>query len=162
MNLKSVKFLLVGLLSLSMLGCNKDKPTPIPEPTAEEKAIAELTGSGSLTWIVGDAGSVSKNGSNVSDLYTDFELLLKSTPAQTYTTKNNNQLFDDSGSWSFAGSNFDKIMLTGASLLAGREISYTQTGDNLKLSFSVPTPTSGRIDATQALVGDYVFNLIKK
>lgn len=144
------------------MGCGEDKPAPTPTPTAEEVAKTELTGTGSQTWIVENSGSVTQNGKEISDQYLNFELILVSKPSQTYASKNSNKLFDTSGNWSFAGANFDKIMLTGSNLVAGREISFTQTSNQLRLTFSIPTPTSGRINASQALIGDYVFTLIKK
>ena len=130
--------------------------------TAEEVAKTKLTGTGSQIWVVGNSGSVTQNGKEISNQYRDFELILVSKPSQTYGSKNSNKLFDTGGNWSFAGANFDKIMLTGSSLVAGREISFTHTSNQLRLTFSIPTPTSGRINANQALIGDYVFNLTKK
>jgi hypothetical protein len=97
----------------------------------------------------------------VTDLYSTFDLILNAGSSKTYTTRNGNDLFDANGNWAFAGTNFDKITLTGTKPAATREISFTQTGTNLKLVFSIPAP-GARINGQFAIAGDYVFDLIKK
>lgn len=152
----------ITLFSSILFGCGGDKPTPIPpQPTQEEKATEALTGTGTQVWIIDDSGTVKKNNTDITALYTDFELQLNSEAALTYTSKKSNDLFDGAGTWEFVGSNFDKFIFSGSQPAAGKEISFTQTGDNLKLIFSVPDPTA-RINGIQALVGNYEFNLVKK
>lgn len=150
-----------AFFTLFLMSCGGDDPTPTPQQTPEEKAIEALTGTGSLTWTVAGGGSVTRSGSTVTDLYSSFELKLNSGSTKTYTTTNNNDLYDGSGNWVFAGSNFDKFTLTGSQPAAGREISFTRTGDNLRLEFNIPAP-GGRLNGTQVVAGSYVFNLIKK
>lgn len=152
---------IVGISSLILISCGGSDPEPEPEKTPEEKATEALTGTGSLTWTVAGGGSVTRGGTTVTDLYQSFELTLSSTSSKTYTSSNNNDLFDNSGNWTFAGSNFDKFSLSGAQPAAGREISFTRTGDNLRLQFSIPVP-GARLQGTHAVAGDYVFNLILK
>jgi len=152
--LKILAFLLIIALIQS---CGDDNPTP-PQKTAEELAIEALTGTSSLTWETFGGGSVKRNGVTVTDLYQNFELTLSSGSSKTYTSKNNNDLFDSSGSWSFSGSNFDKFMLNGSKPAAGREVSFTRNGDNLKLIFTIPVPGA----RTLAVAGTYEFDLLKK
>ncbi|SFO51673.1 hypothetical protein SAMN04488519_107258 [Algoriphagus ornithinivorans] len=151
---------LISLFTVIIFACG-DKPAPTPQKTPEQLAVEALTGSGSQTWGIAGGGSVTRSGSTVTDQYQNFELILNSGSAKTYTTRNNNDLFDNSGNWSFAGTNFDKFSLTGAKPAAGREISFTRTGDNLRLEFNIPAP-GARINGTFAVAGSYVFNLVKK
>ena len=145
-----------------MQSCGGDDPTPAPPPkTAEQLATEALTGTGTQTWGIAGGGTVTKSGVVVTDLYSTFELVLSSGTAKTYTSKNSNDLFDTAGNWSFAGTNFDKFTLTGTKPAAGREISFTRTGDNLRLEFTIPAP-GARINGTFAVAGSYVFTLLKK
>lgn len=156
------KIVLITFVSLGFFACGDDNPNPQPpEKTPEELAIEALTGSGSQSWSIANGGSVSRGGNDVTDLYQNFEIILNSGSSKTYTTRNNNDLFDNSGNWSFAGTNFDKLTLTGQSPAAGREISFTATGENLRLEFNIPAP-SGRMNQSAALAGSYIFNLVKK
>ncbi|MBS4071740.1 MAG: hypothetical protein KGZ90_10460 [Algoriphagus sp.] len=155
-------FFLLSLIFFGTSSCDPDKPTPTPQKTPEQIATEALAGSGTQTWAVAGGGSVSRDGRTVTDLYSAFELVLNTTnTSKTYTTKNNNDLFDANGNWSFAGTNFDKIQLTGAKPVAGREISFTQTGSTLRLDFSVPVP-GARTNGQQAVAGTYSFVLQKK
>lgn len=149
-----------SLLLLQACGGDDPKPTP-PEPTAEEKAIAALSGEGSLTWELDGGGKVTKDGTEVTELYEGFELTLTSGTAKTYGSKNNNGLMDQSGTWSFAGTNFDKFTLSGSAPASGREISFTRTDDKLTLTFTVPSP-SARTKGINVLAGSYTFELFKK
>jgi hypothetical protein len=142
-------------------GCGgEDPPKPVVK-TPEQIATESLTGTGLQTWTVAGGGSVTKTGTVVTSQYAEFQLVLSAGTTKSYTTQNNKDLFDASGNWSFVGTNFDKINLTGSKPASGREISITQTGDNLRLEFVVPLP-GGRILGTQAIAGAYVFNLKKK
>lgn len=142
-----------------MQSCNDD-PEPTPK-TAEEIATESLTGTGTQTWTLAGGGSVKKDNTDVSTLFTGFELILNSGTTKTYASKNSNGLMDPNGNWSFTGSNFDKFTLTGTMPAAGREISFTQSGSNLTLIFSIPMP-GARLNESQALVGTYTFQLLKK
>ncbi|REG81673.1 hypothetical protein [Algoriphagus antarcticus] len=154
-------FLLIFVV-IAIQGCGGDDPVPDPPvKTAEEIAIEALTGAGSQTWGIDGGGSVERDGVAVTQLYSGFELVLKSGSAKTYTSKNNNDLFDASGNWSFAGSNFDKFILSGTKPAAGREISFTQNNTNLKLTFTIPAP-GARVNGVMAVAGNYTFNLVKK
>jgi hypothetical protein len=161
MNLKFIKIVMVLAAAVLIQACGGDSPTPTPPKTPEQLATEALTGTGTLTWALAGANSVTRDGTNVTDLYTDFELILNSGSTKTYTSRNNNDLFDTSGNWSFAGTNFDKLTLTGTKPAAGREISFTRTGDNLRLTFTIPAP-GARISGVFAVAGSYVFNLNKK
>lgn len=149
------------LLVIFSSACGGDDPTPQPpQKTPEELAIEALTGTGTQSWSISGGGSVTRSGNTVTDLYQNFELILNSGSSRTYTSRNNNDLFDNSGNWSFAGTNFDKFTLTGSKPAAGREISFTQTGNNLRLEFNIPAP-GARVFGVQAVAGSYVFNLVK-
>jgi hypothetical protein len=157
-----LKILLLAIIVIGTQSCGGDDPTPNPpSKTAEQIATEALTGTGTQTWGIDGGGTVERDGVAVTTLYTGFELVLKSGTAKTYTSKNNNDVFDPSGSWSFAGTNFDKFMLTGTKPAAGREISYTQTNSNLRLTFTIPAP-GARVNGVMAVAGNYTFNLLKK
>ncbi|MFN3999214.1 hypothetical protein [Algoriphagus sp.] len=160
MNLKLLKVALAALIFVGFQACG-DKPAPTPPKTPEQIATEALTGTGTQVWGIAGGGKVTRGGTDVTNVYPNFELILNSGSAKTYTTRSNNDLFDLTGNWSFAGTNFDKITLTGTKPAAGREMSFTQTGTNLKLVFTIPMP-GARINGTFAIAGDYVFDLIKK
>lgn len=148
------------LLPIVLLwACGGD--TPEPQKSAEELALEALTANSTQVWAVANGGSVRKGTQSLTDTYQNFELSISSGSSRSYTTQNNNQLFDNAGSWSFSGSNFDKLLLNGSSPAAGREISFTVNGSNLSLIFTVPAPDA-RLKGTQALAGNYTFNLVKK
>jgi hypothetical protein len=158
--MKSSKIILLAILlsSAFLQGCWNDDPDPV-QKTEEELALEALTGTGTLTWTVAGGGIVKREGNVVTDSYNTFELTLSSnSSSKTYTSKNSNDLFANSGTWSFVGSNYDKITLSGTSPASTREISYTRMADNLILVFNIPKP-GGR---TNAVVGNYEFDLLKK
>jgi hypothetical protein len=146
--------------SLMLISCGGDEaPGPGQEKTAEQIAIEALTGNAHINWVVAEGGSVTKDGQALTSTYAEFELrLVSGATNQTYTTTSN-PLFDQNGSWSFVGNNFDKIQLTGTQPAAGKEISYTRTEDKLTLLFTVPAPSNGRVNA---LAGSYVFELVQE
>lgn len=155
------KFLTLTLASISFLmlsSCGDDKPDPTPQKTAEELAVEALTGTGTQSWTIAGGGSVTRDGVDVTSTYPNFEIILNSGSTKTYTSRNSNDLFDSNGNWIFAGANFDKITLSGTKPASGREISFTQTGNNLTLVFTIPSPGS----RTNAVVGNYSFKLLKK
>ncbi|MBC6368970.1 hypothetical protein DDT91_19435 [Algoriphagus sp. AK58] len=144
-----------------MLNSCKEDPAPIPQKTPEQIATEALAGSGTQAWTIAGGGNVTRDGRDVTDLYSTFELVLNAGSTKTYSSRNSNELFDASGNWSFAGSNFDKITLTGIKPAAGKEISFTQNSNTLRLQFNIPTPGS-RINGQFAVAGNYTFVLLKK
>ncbi len=160
MKLTSLKIFAFLSIALLIQSCGDDEPKPI-QKTTEELAIEALTGTSSLTWETFGGGTVKRDGVVVTDTFQNFELTLSSASSKTYSSKNSNDLFDPSGSWSFSGTNFDKFILNGTKPAAAREISFTRTGDNLKLIFSIPLP-GARVNETFAVAGTYEFDLLKK
>jgi hypothetical protein len=157
-------FFQLPLLILILIGFNscKEETSPTPQKNPEELAIIDLTGGNSQIWIVADGGSVVRDGRSETNIYRNFELNLAfSQNSRTYTTFNSNDLFDASGNWSFAGSNFDKITLSGTKPASGREISFTRTGNDLILTFTIAVPGSRTIP-NGAVAGNYIFTLKKK
>ncbi|WP_194777457.1 hypothetical protein [Pararhodonellum marinum] len=148
--------LLFLLLGYFVISCGDDNGPTDPAKTPEERAIEALAGESSITWRVNGGGSVTKDGNNVTQDFSSFQIRFIND--KNYTTQNSNNLFDNSGTWAFVGSNFDKIELSGNQPAAGREISFTQTGNDLNLTFNVPVPNT----RTEALAGNYVFSLKKQ
>jgi hypothetical protein len=164
MNLKFIKIVTLLTAVVLIQACGGDgynSPTPTPTKTPQQLATEALTEAGTLTWTLAGTNSVTRDGTNVTDLYKNFELVLNSGSFRTYTSISNNDLLDNSGNWSFAGTNFDKFTLAGTKPAAGREISFTRTGDNLRLTFNIPVP-GARTNGIFAVAGNYVFNLNKK
>jgi len=150
-------FLLIFALAVSC----KEKEKPNTNKTPEQIATEALTGTGTTQWTVAGGGSVTRDGQAVTSTYATFELFLNAGATKTYSTRNAAELFDANGNWSFAGTNFDKFILTGSKPAATREISFTQTGTTLRLEFRIPAP-GARVDGTASLSGNYTFNLVKK
>lgn len=161
MKLNLWKVALAVIMVVGMQACGGDDPTPTPPKTLEQIATEALTGTGTQAWGIAGGGKVMRGPDDVTNLYSTFELILNSGSAKTYTSRNSNDLFDPTGNWAFAGTNFDKFTLTGTKPAATREISFTQSGTGLKLIFTIPAP-GARINGTFAIAGNYVFDLIKK
>lgn len=155
------KSALLAIVMIGLQSCGGDEPKPDPPKTPEQIATEALTGTGTQAWGIASGGSVTRDGRTVTDLYANFELILNSGSSKTYTSRNNNDLFENNGNWSFTGTNFDKIQLTGIKPASGREISFTQSGTNLTLTFNIPAP-GARINETFAIAGNYTFVLVKK
>ncbi|MHA7128014.1 hypothetical protein [Algoriphagus namhaensis] len=157
-----LRFALLAILISTISACGGDNPTPpAPVQTPEEIAVEKLTGpNGSQTWGIQGGGTVTRDGRAVTDLYQNFTLILRSGSARTYTSSNNNDLFDNSGNWSFTDGTFTKFELTGTKPAAGREITFVQNEDNLRLDFTIPAP-GARINGVFAIAGSYTFNLKK-
>ena len=58
--------------------CGGDNPVPEPIKTPEQIATEALTGADLQTWGIDGGGSVARDGVAVTDLYSGFELVLKS------------------------------------------------------------------------------------
>ncbi len=161
MNSRPFSILPVLLIFSLLFACEEKGETPDTKKTPEQIATEALTGTGTAQWTVAGGGSVTRDGQNVTSTYATFEVILNSGTSKAYSTKNGGGLFDDNGNWSFAGTNFDKIILTGNKLAATREISFTQIGTTLRLEFRIPAP-GARVDGSASLSGNYTFNLVKK
>lgn len=135
-----------------------DGTTDTPKKSAEEVAIESLAGTeGSQVWALADGGSVSKDGTIVTNDFEGFKIrFISNNTGKTYTSENSNLLFDSNGNWAFTGSNFDKIILSGIQPASNKEISFTKSQENLRLEFVVPAPQNARVSA---LAGFYVFDL---
>ena len=153
-------FPLILIFSL-LFACKEKGETPDTKKTPEQIAIESLAGTGTAQWTVAGGGSVTRDGQNVTSTFATFELFLNAGASKTYSTRNSAELFDENGTWSFAGTTFDKFILTGVKPAATREISFTQTGTTLRFDFRIPVP-GARMDGTSALAGNYTFNLVKK
>jgi len=150
----------IAIFFITLLFSCGGKEDPTPSKTPEQIAIEKIAGESGKTWIV-TGGSVTHKGLDETTEWTDFEITFSSNSGnKAYTTTNNNNLFDNSGSWAFAGSNYDKIILTGNQPAADQEISTSGIGNsNLNLEFNVPAPVNSRVNA---LAGDYRFELKAK
>lgn len=151
-------FFLAAVFFLGSCGGKEGPDTP-GEKTPEQIAIESLTGGSSMIWTVANGGSVTKDAQNVTSDYAGFELRLITGASNKTYTSTPNSLFDQNGSWSFAGQNFDKIQMTGTQPAAGKEISFSRTDEKLILNFTVPLPSNARVTA---LAGSYIFELVKK
>jgi len=162
MKWKLIRLMVFVVVILAAQACNGGySPTPTPPKTPEKLATEALTSTATISWALASVNAVTRDGTNVTELYTNFELILNSGSSKTYISRNNNDLFDNSGNWSFAGANFDKFILAGSKPASGREVSFTRTGDNLRLTFTIPAP-GARINGVLAVAGSYTFNLVKK
>ena len=130
-----------------------EKETP---KTPEELALEKISGTQGFTYTLGSTGYVKRNQVDESSLYPELSIQLQGT-TKSYTTSGAPDLFEGSGNWEFAGTNFDKIRLTGNKPASQVDISYTKNGQELILVFSVPTPPGGRV---ASLTGNYEIKLI--
>jgi hypothetical protein len=150
-----------GFLAFSLFSCKSKKDDPAPSKTPEELAIEDLTGGSSQVWTIAGGGSVVRDGRSETNIYQNFEITFASSGSnKTYTSSDSNDLFDPNGNWSFVGTNLDKISLSGNKPASEREISFTRTGNDLRLVFSITVP--GAELPSGAVAGNYTFNLKKK
>lgn len=161
MNSRFLPLIALVLFFTQAVSCKEKEEKPETKKTPEQIATEALTGTGTAQWGVAGGGSVTRDGQNLPSTYSTYEIFLNAGTSKTYSTRNAGELFDANGNWSFAGTNFDKIILTGSKPAASREISFTQTGTTLRLEFRVPAP-GARVGGTTALSGNYTFNLVKK
>jgi len=168
MNYRFLPLLPIVLIFTLLFSCKEKGENPDTKKTPEQIATEALSGTGTAKWTVAGGGSVTRDGQNVTNTYATFEVFfnagasgLNSSTSKTYSTKNGGEIFDDNGTWYFAGTNFDKLILTGIKPAATREISFTQIGTTLRFDFRIPLP-GARVDGTSALAGNYTFNLVKK
>lgn len=155
-------FFNLAILALTIFGtmsCKEKKSDPEPQKTPEELAIEDLTSGSSQVWTVAGGGSVVRDGRSETNIYQNFEINFVATESsKTYQTFNNNSLFDGSGNWNFVGSSIDKITLSGSAPASGQEISFTRSGNDLTLQFTIAVPNS----RVNAVAGSYRFNLKRK
>jgi hypothetical protein len=164
MNNRFFPFVLVLLFSVILLSC-KEEAKPEAKKTPEQLATEALTSTGTQLWTVAGGGSVTRDGQDITSTFANFELFLNGGTSKTYSTRNPAELFDANGSWGFAGTNFDKITLSGTKPAATREISFTTSGTTVRLDFRIPTPGAGineRTESTTSISGSYSFVLQKK
>ena len=107
-------------------------------------------------------GSVIRDGQNLTSSFPAFKVFLNSGTSKAYSIRNGGRLFDDNGTWSFAGTNFDKLVLTGVQPAVTRAISFTQIGTMLRFNFRIPVRGGARMDGATSLAGNYTFNLVGK
>ena len=144
------KFLPFLLLCLGLLAsCGEDPKSP------EEQALEKLSGDLGTTYSLGTTGYVKRSQVDETRFYPGLTFRVDGTN-KTYTTTGATDLFEASGNWEFVGANFDKIRLTGSKPASQIDISFTKTGQDLVLVFSVPTPPGGRV---AALTGNYEIKL---
>ncbi|MCH7410303.1 hypothetical protein MM239_12920 [Belliella sp. DSM 111904] len=158
--------LFLMLLSLAFFGCKKGDD-PQPQKTPEQLATEALTGTSPTTWVVEGGGQVTRNNIAVTNTYQNFEITFAANQSsRTYTTTSGGDIFDNSGSWSFVSNDLTKIILAGNKPAAGPEISFTRTGSDLILEFSIVPPSSGSIEKipipNAAIAGSYRFTLKRK
>lgn len=144
------KFLPFLLLCLGLLAsCGEDPKTP------EEQALEKLSGDLGISYTLGTTGYVKRSQVDETRFYPGFTFRIDGAN-KSYTTSGATDLFESSGNWEFVGTNFDKIRLTGSKPASQIDISFTKTGQDLILVFSVPTPPGGRV---ASLTGSYEIKL---
>ena len=140
----SINTLIITLSAITLsllLSCGGDD-TP-PEPTAQELALEQLSGTWSLS-----GGTITLDGSDVSANYPGFTL---SYQGSNYNTTNAGDLFNASGTWSWAGDSDRLIMLDD-----GKQINISTLNDtDLIFSFQL-TSTGGE---AAGLPGSYEVTL---
>jgi hypothetical protein len=164
MNARFFPLILLVLFSVILLSCKEDAK-PDEKKTPEQLATEALTGTGTQLWTVAGGGSVTRDGQNITSTFATFELFLNAGASKTYSTRNAAELFDANGTWAFAGTNFDKITLSGTKPAATREVSFTPSGTTLRLDFRIPAPgarMNERTGGTTSISGSYTFILQKK
>lgn len=114
--LHTIKSLIVILLSVFIItSCGGGGDD---EPSAQELAEELLEAS----WDISNGGSITLDGSAVSDRYQGFSLVIGD---KTFTTTNAGDLFPASGTWEWVGDS-DNRVITGN----GKEITINELNNN--------------------------------
>jgi hypothetical protein len=164
MNKLVLNLLLISAFGLVLFGCKKGDD-PAPQKTPEELAIEDLAGSSSITWTVAGGGTVTRDNRSETNIYANFEITFAANQnSKTYNTVNGGDLFDGSGNWNFVGTDVSKFILAGTRPASGPEISFTRSGSDLVLTFTIVAPGSGEkiTPPNGAIAGNYRFTLKRK
>jgi hypothetical protein len=164
MNVRFFPPVILLFFSIALFSCKEDAE-PDVKKTPEQLAIEALTGTGTQRWTIAEGGSVTRDGRDITSTFATFELFLNAGTSKAYSTRNAGELFDANGTWTFAGTNFDKITLTGTKPAATREISFTTSGTTVRFDFRIPAPgarMNERAGGITSISGSYSFVLQKK
>jgi hypothetical protein len=104
------------------------------------------------TWVLGSDGSISKDGSDVTDEYAGLKVTFASDG--TYTSLNSGHFFDASGTWTWQGNAMTGITLDGDFSVVIAELSETDL--HLQLTLDADDLQGGRV---KGLVGEYDIHL---
>ncbi|WP_420385318.1 hypothetical protein [Roseivirga sp.] len=110
--------LLIVLTIASCGGGGDDTPTP-PEETPQEIAQALLENN----WTVASGGSISLDGSDVSNRYDGFSLDIENG---TFTTTNAGDLFPATGTWQWVGTTDNQVTTGNGKSITITELSTTR------------------------------------
>jgi len=132
----------ISLLSLAFMltSCQGDDKKSDPQDLLRQ------------TWILGTDGTVTKDGSDVTDEYTGLTVTFANDG--TYTALNSGHFFQASGTWAWQDEAKTSLALDGDFLVSVVEL--TKTDLHLQLELSVDDLEGGRVTG---LVGDYDIKL---
>ena len=148
--MKSIKNLLILLISILIISCGDEDDGSTPTPTDPLDAQATLLNG---NWKVKDANSVTKDGSIV-DVFTTMTLNLSGGTksggnySTSHTEDSGTEVWPNSGTWTFQNSDKSKVIRND-----GVVISLSVTETTLRTSFTV----SGGIKD-----GNWVFDFVKQ
>lgn len=150
--MKKFKFLLLALISMSLIACGGDDD---PAPTAEELRLIEIAGSGN--GIVWTAASVTFEGSPSAN-FDGMTLTLKTASAgETYSSTNGDPVFGSSGTFALNPTNLNQITIDGNSNNVFNITNLNSETSPATMTLTVNfTESGGTIEGTN---GTYVFNL---
>lgn len=124
-------------LALGLSSCKEDE-----DKKSDPRDLLERT------WILGSEGSVTKDGSDVTDDYTGLQVTFSSDG--TYAALNSGHFFNASGTWAWQGNAVTSLTLDGDFSVQVAELSETDL--HLQLVLETDDLEGGRI---KGLVGEY-------
>lgn len=133
------------ILTLASCGGGKGGGDDTPQETPQEIAQALLENN----WTIANGGSITLDGSNVSNRYEGFSLDIENG---TYTTTNAGDLFPATGTWEWVGTSDNQVTTE-----SGKQITITQL-TTTKFSFSF-LKTDQNVAA--GVSGNYVVTLTR-
>lgn len=149
----------LGMVTLSLMSCKKDKKDPGPEISAEEKAQLELLlGTWNLTDVTQDDEPVQEGAGDYTGLSLAINASLEDGSGKTYSVTGGDYVFPDvsEASWSFVeGSNFEVIEREDGELM--RIVTLAEGSLVLRQEVTVNHLAEGRV----ATVGIYLFTFSK-
>jgi hypothetical protein len=139
--------------------CEEEGPTDDDnDPTIAEERLALIE---DIVWVPGD---ITSDGSDLLELYPSYQnfklgfggVILNSDKSNVsngqYVAEGDKYQIIDRGPWMFKEGDEANILI-----MNGIEVNYAVSENSLRLEFTRTPPTNSR---TQAISGDYVFDLV--
>lgn len=150
-------FLVLCLLTITLLSSCGGGGDDTPELTPEEQRLVDLAGTAQgVTWAT---TSVSFDGAS-SDFFSDLTITFRgNATSKSYASSNGSPLFSANGTWDFNGTNIGELIFDGdASNVYSISVNADATPATLVMTVNY-TASGGVAAGVNGANGTYVFNM---